>query len=144
MRLDLETLLKDMRAAADSTSDHECFRVLLLAVDEIDRLELKVVDAQHGIELADSRIVGLRQEIKELEQEVEATDKQLKYVAAAGAKLFDDAGPHDATLPECIEHLVALPEKYRELEADKERLEDAIGCEIVDGDSEAKEGSDAN
>ena len=82
-----EQLLLDMIVAADNTSDHECYRVLQKAVDEIESLQehkptwaelMEVIDKRYPPDIfpgdGDStgpRIVALCREIEKLEGERE-------------------------------------------------------------------------
>lgn len=67
------------------------FRELLAeCLDEIESLQEKLSDAKHGIELADSEIVGWRQERDDLKAEAVRTTAQLEKLDEAGHTAITD------------------------------------------------------
>lgn len=71
--------------------------------------------------------------IDRLEADVKEVDRIMRRIADAGAKLFKE--PHHATLPECVEKLLALSAEVDRLEKAANKLpKDAEGVHCGPGD----------
>ena len=96
-------------------------------LDEVESLQEKLCDAKHGIELADSEIVGWRQENELLKAEAARTTAQLEKLDDAGHTAITD-WPMGSPQPQFGDGL----DRLLELPGELERLKK----ETADGNSE--------